>query len=106
MDSTFAAISVWNLSRASVSVGSSSLSRYCRTALTSSTAVGRSCMAAASVGALDQVEQFQLHLRGAPAETCQLDAHRLAGKVAVGLLDAADRPAEVAEDFPVREGAA
>src|SRR5439155_24023496 len=50
--------------------------------------------------------QLQLHLRGAAAETRQLDADRLARQMAVRLAHAADRPAEVAEDFPVRHRAA
>src|SRR5437879_4208165 len=53
--------------------------------------------------ALDQVEQFQLHLSGAPAQAGQLDAWCLPRKMPVRLLDTAHGPAEVAKHLPVSD---
>ena len=49
----------------------------------------------------DQTNRLQLHFSTAAAETGELEISLLAGEMPPGLVERADRPADVAHDFPV-----
>src|SRR5262245_11137654 len=92
-----------NRSRASAAAGTTSDSRNSRTLARSSLRSGRSCMPCPPRQVVHAIEHLELHLRRPAPEAGQLHAALLAAQVAVGLSEAAQRPAEVARGLPERK---